>query len=69
MSAPNITRADSVALWHAVQAYVDLVRVMKDMDFTQEQRDSEQQHLDAAKKALRKVQALVRADRKARAAA
>lgn len=65
----RITKADSVALWHAVQAMSDLVRAMKDMDFTQEQKDAEALRLGAAKKALRKVQAQVRADRNVRAAA
>lgn len=30
----SLTKADSAALWHAVQVQADMVRAMRDMDFT-----------------------------------
>ena len=63
-----MTRADAVALWHAVQAYGDCVRVMHDVPgITPEQVQAERSKHARASAALRKVQALVRAE-KARAA-
>jgi len=61
-----LTRADAVALWHSVQAFRDMVRAMPTVDgITPEQMAAEQQRLAAAKAALRKVQAMVRAGRRA----
>ena len=55
-----LTKADSRALWRAVDEYRGLLRAMRTMDFTPEQIASEQQALANASRALRKVQALVR---------
>lgn len=63
-----MTRADAVALWRAVQAYGDCVRVMHEVPgITPEQVEAERSKHTRARAALRKVQALVRAE-KARAA-
>lgn len=62
-AAPVITRDDSAALWHAVQAQKDLVRAMAGDAFTDEQRQAEATRLQKAQTALRKVQALVRLQR------
>lgn len=57
MSAPGsrLTKADTVALWYAVQAMKELVGAMRTMDFTPEQKAAEQQRLADAHRALRKV--------------
>ncbi|MBB1599939.1 hypothetical protein [Variovorax sp. UMC13] len=70
MSVPTtikLTKADTVALWHAIDAQGYAVRAMRDMNreepgqFTHEQIAVEQERLLAAKRALRKVNALRRA--------
>jgi hypothetical protein len=66
-SAPRdlsaFTKADTSALWHAVTAYDLQVRAMRDMDFAPEVLKQEQDRVVAAKRALRKAQAMVRAAR------
>ena len=56
----TLTKADTVALWHAVESYEYAVRAMKSMDFTPEQMAGEMARLKAAKQALRKVNAIRR---------
>ena len=51
----KLTKADTVALWHAVQAMKELVVAMRTMSFTPEQKAAEQQRLNDANRALRKV--------------
>lgn len=54
----TLTKADTVALWHAVRAMDDLITAMRGMDFKPEQIAAEQKRLTAAKRALRKVNAI-----------
>ena len=71
MSAPattnKLTKADTVALWHAVDAMVCQLRAMSDLNreepgkFTPELCAAEQERLLAAKRALRKVNAIRKA--------
>ena len=71
MSTTNLTRADAVALWHAVEAMKDMLqglRGLRDQDperWTQEMVDADAARLAAAKVALRKVQAAVRSGKRA----
>lgn len=65
--APKITKEDNSALWHAVEAFRYAVQAMRGMDFTPEQVQAEQDRLTAARRALRKVQAIRRAQRGERA--
>lgn len=65
----KLTRRDAVALWHAVEAFKDLVRVMPGMDGVSDALiDAEVQLLAEARAALRKVQAIVREAAQAAAA-
>ena len=56
----KLTKAETVALWHAVDALAWQVRVMKDITppMDAESMDSERKRLTTAKRALRKVNAL-----------
>lgn len=60
----KITRADAVALWHAVDALKYSVRAMRGMPDMAEHLPTEEARHAAAQVALRKVQALVRASKK-----
>lgn len=55
-----LTKADTVALWHAVEAFGYAVRVMPEMvpPLSQECIEQDRKRLAAAKKALRKVNAI-----------
>lgn len=68
MTAPidELTRADAAALWHAVSAFDDVVRAMKDMPQMADHLPAERNRLEQAKRALRKVQYQVREAKKAR---
>lgn len=63
----TLTKADTVALWHAVDSYVLQVQVMPSMTmpdgstFSTDQIEAERERLKAAKRALRKVNALRKA--------
>lgn len=59
----TLTKADTVALWHAVQAQSDLFRATRalhreDGQFTAEQIEGERLRLLLSKRALRKVNAI-----------
>jgi hypothetical protein len=55
----KLTKADTVALWHAVDSYGYAVRAMPDVDgITPDQIEAERARLLAAKRALRKVNKL-----------
>jgi hypothetical protein len=60
----RLTKADTVALWHAIDAQGYAVRAMRDMNreepgkFTPEEIATEQERLLAAMRALRKVNAI-----------
>lgn len=59
----SLTKADTVALWHAVQAQSDLFRATRELhredgQFTAEQIESERLRLLHSKRALRKVNAI-----------
>lgn len=60
MKSRALTKADTRALWYAVQCLSLEVRVMHadPANFTQEQLKAEQQRLRAARAALRKVNAI-----------
>lgn len=61
MSTPKLTKADTVALWHAVKALEELCTAMDEMgSFKPEQIAVERGRLATAKRALRKVQAIRR---------
>lgn len=62
----TLTKADAAALWHAVDAMRWNLRVMRTMADLQQHIPAEQARFDAARAALRKVQAQVREARKAR---
>jgi len=58
-----LTKDDTVALWHAVQAQNDMFQATRDLHrqdgkFTSEQVESERQRLLRSKRALRKVNAI-----------
>lgn len=63
----TLTKADTVALWYAVDSYTLQVQVMPSMTmpdgstFSTDQIESERERLKAAKRALRKVNALRKA--------
>lgn len=60
-----LTKADAAGLWHAVRAFEDCVKAMKDIEWaTPELLAAEQAKLIAARKALRKVQAIRREARR-----
>lgn len=60
----TLTKADTVALWHAVDSYALQVQVMPSMTmpdgstFSTDQIEAERERLKAAKRALRKVNAI-----------
>lgn len=59
---PRLTKQDTTNLWHAVEAFKDMVRAMRDMEgITPEQLASEEARLSAARRALAKVNAIRRA--------
>lgn len=64
MKADRLTKADTVALWHAVQAMKELVGAMQSLQFTPQQKAAEQARLAAAHAALRKVNRIRRAQPK-----
>ncbi|MBO9679511.1 MAG: hypothetical protein J7556_14815 [Acidovorax sp.] len=63
----KLTKTDTVALWHAVDSYALQVKVMSSMTmpdgskFTPEQIEAERQRLLQAHRALRKVNAIRKA--------
>lgn len=58
---PPLTKADATALWYAVDAQRHQLRAMRDMSpEVQAHIQTETKRLQAAKTALRKVQAMVR---------
>lgn len=60
---PKLTKTDTLALWYAVGAYISIVKAMKDLPspVPQDVVDKERQVLTAAKRALRKVNAIRKA--------
>ena len=57
----SLKKADTVALWYAVESYEYAVRAMKSLGFLPEQIEFETARLKAAKQALRKVNAIRKA--------
>lgn len=57
----RLEKADTVALWHAVDDMALMVKVMKDGSFTDEQIQAAERRLSAAKKALAKCNAIRKA--------
>ena len=54
-----LTKADTVALWHAVDAYTAQVKILRTLpDVPPAELAVEQQRVQQAKQALRKVNAL-----------
>lgn len=51
----KLTKAETTALWYAVQCMCDCVQAMRSMDFTPEQIEAERARLKVATHALRKV--------------
>mgnify|MGYP000915251749 CR=1 FL=1 len=62
-STPDrLTKQDTTSLWHAVDAYKDMVRAMRDMEgITPEQIAAEEAKLALARRALTKVNAIRKA--------
>ncbi|MDP3164397.1 MAG: hypothetical protein Q8N06_02920 [Hydrogenophaga sp.] len=58
--APRLTKADTVALWHAVEAFALQTRLSLDRGLTLDQLRVEHDRVRAARQALRKVNALRR---------
>jgi hypothetical protein len=60
----ELKRAETAALWHAVEALAWQCRVMKDIvpPLSQESQDAEWERLRLARAALRKVNAIRRAE-------
>lgn len=56
-----LSKDDTVALWHAVNGLSDLVHTMRGMNFSPEQHEAERAKLAAARRALRKVNAIRKA--------
>lgn len=57
-----LTKLDTTSLWHAVEAFKDLVRAMRGMDgITPEQVAAEEAKLASARRALTKVNAIRKA--------
>lgn len=54
----KLNKADTVALWYAVDNYALMVAQMKNGDFPKEVLDAERARVLAAKRALRKVNAI-----------
>lgn len=62
----KLTKADSRALWHAVESQRYQVQAMQKMDgITPELQAAEEARLKASQYALRKIQAQVRSPREA----
>lgn len=57
----KLTKADTRALWHAVQGFHELVRAMRGEGFAADVIDAELATVRAAKHALRKVNAIRKA--------
>ncbi len=57
----TLTKNDTRALWYAVQAYDDLVSAMRGENFTAEQMAAERAMAVHARRALRKVNAIRKA--------
>lgn len=55
---PQLTKDDTRALWHAVEGLHDLVRAMHGEDFSTAQLVAERAKVLAARRALRKVNAI-----------
>lgn len=64
-TSTTLTKADATAIWHAVDAMRWNLRAMRDMPDVAQHIPAEQARYDAARSALRKVQALVREAKKA----
>lgn len=60
---PELTKTDTVALWYAVDAYASMVKAMKDLHqpIAPDVAAKERQVLATAKLALRKVNAIRKA--------
>lgn len=57
-----LTKMDTTSLWHAVEAFKDMVRAMRDMkDIAPELVAAEEARLAAARRALTKVNAIRKA--------
>ncbi|MBU0917873.1 MAG: hypothetical protein KKD97_16125 [Gammaproteobacteria bacterium] len=57
-----LTKSDTTSLWHAVEAFKDMVRAMRDMEgITPEQIAAEEAKLASARRALTKVNAFRKA--------
>ena len=56
--APKLTRADTTALWHAVQAQGEVINLRLRDGFTLDQMEPERVRLFAARAAFRKVNAV-----------
>lgn len=55
----QLTKVETIALWHAVDAYSDMIRAMHSVPgISQEQINAERERLAVAKRALRKVNEL-----------
>lgn len=58
----RLTKQDTTNLWHAVEAYKDMVRAMRDLEgITPEQVSAEEARLADARRALTKVNAIRKA--------
>ncbi len=57
-TAPHLTRADTTALWYAVQAQSEVIDLRLRDGFTLDQMEPERVRLFAARAALRKVNAI-----------
>lgn len=61
-TAPSLTKADTVALWHALDAMANAVRAMHSIEgITADQIEEEKVRLATARRALRKVNTIRRA--------
>lgn len=60
MNGPKLTKADTVALWHAVEWMALCLRQADPAQESPEALDAERERLRAARAALRKVNALRR---------
>lgn len=58
----RLTKQDTTSLWHAVDAFKDMVRAMRDMEgITPDQVAAEEAKLASARRALTKVNAIRKA--------
>ncbi len=55
---PKLTRAETKALWHTVQAQREVIQVRQDEGFTLDQLGTERATLETARAALRKINAI-----------